>query len=118
MKGLEVNSCSTEGGERETETVKIRLVGQQVSWRIQKQLKQEQNYTYIHTHTNRTQAYLQAYYVDQRLVGDVDVAQDLGDWHAGDQQVERHKQREDWSEPAGEEDDEMTGKDTEANLSV
>lgn len=53
----------------------------------------------MHPHTSRTWAYLQAYYVDQRLVSDVDVAQDLGDWHPGDQQVERHKQREDWSKP-------------------
>lgn len=29
----------------------------------------------------------------------MDVAQDLCDLHPGDQQVERHKQREDWSEP-------------------
>lgn len=48
---------------------------------------------------SKTQAYLQAYNVDQRLVGNVDVTQDLGDWHPGDQPVERHKQREDWSEP-------------------
>lgn len=56
-----------------------------------------------HSHTSRTWAYLQAYDVDQRLVGDVDLAQDLGNWHLGDQPVERHKQREDWSEPVREE---------------
>lgn len=55
----------------------------------------------MHSHTSSTWAHLQAYNVDQRLVGDVDVAQDLGDWHSGDGQVERHKQREDWSEPVG-----------------
>lgn len=44
-------------------------------------------------------AHLQAHYVNQSLVGDVDVSQDLSDWHSGDRLVERHKQREDWSEP-------------------
>lgn len=44
-------------------------------------------------------AHLQAHYVNQSFVGDVDVSQDLSDWHSGDRLVERHKQREDWSEP-------------------
>lgn len=46
-------------------------------------------------------AHLQAHYVDQRLVGDVDLAQDLSDWDPGDQPVERHKQSEDRSQPGG-----------------
>lgn len=47
----------------------------------------------------RNHAYLQAYNVNQSLVGDVNVTQNLGDWHPGNWQVERHKQRQDWSEP-------------------
>lgn len=44
--------------------------------------------------------HLQAYHIDQRLVSDVDLTQDLCDRHPGNEQVERHKQREDWGQPA------------------
>lgn len=44
--------------------------------------------------------HLQAHHIDQRLVSDVDLTQDLCDRHSGNQQVERHKQREDWGQPA------------------
>lgn len=43
---------------------------------------------------------LQADYVDQRLVSDVDLTEDLRDRHSGNQQVERHKEREDRGQPA------------------
>ena len=94
MKGLDVNSWRRE---YKKETMKITLSGER---------------TVEDKAIQITAAYLQAHYVDQSLVGDVNVAQDLSDGRLWDRQVERHKQREDWSKPVrgeGEEDGDDTG---------
>lgn len=77
MKGLEVSSCKTKPPAHS--------------------LKQERGTE----PAAPARAHLQPDHVDQRLVGDVDLTQDLCDGHSGDEQVERHKQREDRGQPAG-----------------
>lgn len=39
----------------------------------------------------------------------MDATQYLCDWHPGDRQVERHKQREDWCKPVGGEREKSRG---------
>ena len=68
MKGLEVNSC--------------RMRSQKQRMKVTREGSKADKHTC--SQTRRMWAYLQPNYVNQRLVGDVDVAQYLGDWHAGD----------------------------------
>lgn len=65
--------------------------------------KVKRNHSHTKTPADSAQTlYLQAYNVDQRLVGNVDLTQDLCDWNPWDGQVKRHEQREDGGEPVAE----------------